>query len=109
MQVAVCVNCKFWDDKAPFFRQNSRISAATGIPLADFNAMEMAFLRGLGWNICMGPEDFDHWSRVIEDCAEAQRKETEERREVGPSGYIYIKFRYMYTYVDIYFYIYIHV
>mmetsp|Transcript_71141 Transcript_71141/g.189904 ORF Transcript_71141/g.189904 Transcript_71141/m.189904 type:complete len:248 (-) Transcript_71141:34-777(-) len=81
ISVAVCVNCKFWDDKAPFFRQNSRISAATGIPLADFNAMEMAFLRGLGWNICMGPEDFDHWSRVIEDCAEAQRKETEERRE----------------------------
>mmetsp|Transcript_7511 Transcript_7511/g.16162 ORF Transcript_7511/g.16162 Transcript_7511/m.16162 type:complete len:252 (-) Transcript_7511:477-1232(-) len=82
ISVAICVNAKFWDDKAPLSRQNSRIAAAVGVPLDDFNAMEMAFLRGLGWNLCLSAEDFEHWSKAIEERAEAHQKALEDRLEM---------------------------
>ena len=44
LAIAISVNTKYWDEKAAGEGINLNIASQTGIPLEDFNAMEISFL-----------------------------------------------------------------
>ena len=61
-QAALCVSAKYWDEGAALACQNSRIAGRAGIALEDFNSMEIAFMRGLGWTLAMSELQFEEWA-----------------------------------------------
>jgi hypothetical protein len=65
-QVAVCINAKFWDDEQAGQKQNERIAASHSISLDEFNMMEIAFMRGLGWNLHCSEGEFEELVLALE-------------------------------------------
>lgn len=63
--VALCVNAKYWDEGAALSIQNARIAGRVGIPLEDFNRMEIAFLRGLNWTLSVSTLNFEGWAAEL--------------------------------------------
>jgi hypothetical protein len=78
-QAALCVNAKYWDEGAAVACQNSRIAGRAGITLEDFNRMEIAFMRGLGWTLAMSEGLFGEWAAKLEALGEEANKEQETR------------------------------
>jgi len=82
ISVAVCVNAKFWDDEQAGRIQNERIASVNSIPLDEFNMMEIAFMRGLGWNLHLSEAQFGAWVAALEhdeaQADEASQASTEE-------------------------------
>lgn len=64
--IAISVCAKFWDEGAVGEGVNLNFVSATGIPLEDYNAMEISFLSSLGWKLKMEEEEFDEWAGKIE-------------------------------------------
>lgn len=76
---ALCVSAKYWDEGAALACQNSRIAGRAGIALEDFNSMEIAFMRGLGWTLAMSELQFEEWAAKLEALGEEALKEQETR------------------------------
>ena len=64
--IAISVCAKFWDEGAVGEGVNLNFVSATGIPLEDYNAMEISFLSSLGWMLRMEEAAFDEWAGKIE-------------------------------------------
>mmetsp|Transcript_13753 Transcript_13753/g.27150 ORF Transcript_13753/g.27150 Transcript_13753/m.27150 type:complete len:233 (+) Transcript_13753:180-878(+) len=83
ISVAVCLNAKFWDDEQAGIMQNERIATAHSIPLDEFNMMEIAFMRGLHWNLHVSEDEFAAWVEELEAGGE-DRKLVALRRNPSP-------------------------
>jgi hypothetical protein len=64
--IAISVCAKFWDEGAVGEGVNLNFVSATGIPLEDYNAMEISFLSSLGWTLSMEEAAFEGWAGKIE-------------------------------------------
>eukprot|EP00960_Hanusia_phi_P035675 751858-Hanusia_phi.AAC.2 len=76
-QVSICVNAKFWDEGAAKELQNSKFSCRTRIPLDELNMMEIAFLKGLDWNLYLKEEEYERWASILSSKAELSFSEEE--------------------------------
>jgi len=83
--VALCVNAKYWDEGAAASLQNVRIAGRVGVPLEDFNRMEIAFLRGLQWTLSVSTLNFaewrDHLGSLAKEASDESLLEMEQRNE----------------------------
>lgn len=64
--IASSVCAKFWDEGAVGEGVNLNFASVTGIPLEDYNAMEISFLSSLGWSVTMEPAEFKVWAEKID-------------------------------------------
>ena len=69
-QAALCVNAKYWDEGASFRYNNASISGRAGIPLEDFNRMELSLLHGLLWTLAITAQEYEEWAALLETWGE---------------------------------------
>lgn len=64
--ISISVCAKFWDEGAVGEGVNLNFVSSTGIPLEDYNAMEISFLSSLGWSLRMDEGVFEELAGKIE-------------------------------------------